>query len=197
VKPNETRDREGRKPTRIPTPPSSEEITRVLEAAKNGPVAQDLDDVVTLVLQTGMRTRELSNLRWTDVYLEKRYIAVYSNMRPQARRIPISTVALRILSVRLEREPASEFVLGSRPEHLLDRVARQLRALSGQLCSRPFGLHALRHAFAAQWVSSGGSAVTLASVMGHGSVFTTLKHFVPDHLLFEMAVQELAKTEAK
>ena len=57
---------------------SEDEVRRILTLAKEDPRLQDLYDVANIVLHTGIRLNELSNLRRDDLDLPNRRVAVFS-----------------------------------------------------------------------------------------------------------------------
>lgn len=153
-------------PYRFPTSPSSEEIASLLAAAGETPLAEDVRDVVTILLHTGMRPSELCELRWSDVDFEERSITINSPKTLRARRIPIAGKTIDVLRARRERQPSTDYVFGQRPRSVLNRVARRINLLCDRIGARRITLHSFRHAFAEWWCNSGGDCWLLASIMG-------------------------------
>jgi integrase/recombinase XerC len=174
------REQQSAVPHRFPTPPSSAEITSLLAAASEEPKAADIGDVVTFLLDTGMRRKELSELRWSDVDFEARRITIRQPATSQRhyRCVPITRKTAHILAARHKRESESTYVLGKNPEVTLRRVTMHLKNISARLGIPTITLHALRHAFAARWCYSGGDPFLLPNIMGYRS-FNSIVRFVP------------------
>jgi len=168
---------------RFPTPPSTQEIAALLAAASKEPEAIDVQDVLIILHSTGMRCNELCDLRWSDVDFEERSIIVNSRKTLQVRRIPITDETTAVLRARHERQPNSDYILGSAPRCLLNRIIRQIDVLCDRIGGHRITLHSLRRAFAARWIASGGSPESLASVMGlsrlgHSSEMSTSRAYL-------------------
>lgn len=178
-----------------PTPPSIKEIAALLKEASKEPKAVDIRDVVSILYKTGMRCGELRELSWRDVDFEEKIITINSGRNGTARGIPAGERVLDILRERRQRQPDSDCVLGASPRVVLNRVARQVRPISKGILGQPLYLHSLRHPFAALWVKSGGDLGSLAHVMGHTSVLTTIRDFRSSAERFRLAAQHRSRFE--
>jgi integrase len=65
------------------------QLSRILSCAKENPKLRDFFDVVTIISNTGPRARELSDLRWSDVDVEKRELVVKSKQSASIHRVHI------------------------------------------------------------------------------------------------------------
>lgn len=158
-------------------PPSTEEISKLLSFSRRKPHARDFRDVVRIIACTGLRPRELSDLRWEQVDLRARFITISSDKSGATRRVPLSKRTARIFRGRFQRQPRTDYVLGAAPRNVLLSVSKQLRIFSAALGIRPVTLHSLRHAFAVRWFNSGGGVMSLASILGHKSMSCTCRTF--------------------
>jgi integrase len=138
----------------------------------------DLLDVVDLLYETGMRRREAQGLKWSDVDLEKQLITIRPGKSAYERRFPVGANIVSLLRYRRKRVASSEFVFGNSACAILRRAGIQFSELTSRALGRRLGLHLLRHAFAHRWMHSGGDISSLAAVLGHSSVQTTLKVYV-------------------
>lgn len=177
------------------TPPSIQEIRAILAAAGTDPKLGDLQDVVSILLYTGMRCGELRELRWSDINFEDKSITIIAGKTVRTRSIPVADWLIEVLRERRQRLPDQECVLGTSPRRVLDRVAHQFRIVSTRTLGRTFNLHSLRHTFAWLWADWGGNPVVLAYVMGYRSVLTTFRSFASPRQHFKLAASELAKIE--
>lgn len=182
---------------RLPIPPSSKELEVLLAEAGKQPGAPDVVDTVTIIDSTGVRRGELQELRWEDVDLERREMTIKTGRNGRDRSIPLADNLIDILRARRDRQPDSVFVLGGSPRATLSLVAHRLRILSGRVLGRPLSLYSLRHAFAARWMSVGGDLPVLMYILGHRSVYTTLKIFMSRDQLARLAAKQLTALEGR
>lgn len=154
-------------------------------------------NAILLSLHTGMRIGEVCALKWADVDMEDRLIAVARTVqRIQAeeerstktvlmesspksqsskREIPLSPSAMEVFS----RMPHSgEYVFGGKkqmdPRTLQYRFQKLLQRAG--LPKKSF--HALRHTFATNCVESGTDVKSLSEMLGHSDVKITLNRYV-------------------
>jgi len=93
---------------------SDEQLRRLISRTKEDQRLRDLHDVVTVISNTGIRAGELRALRWADIDLHKRQI-ILNEGKTGKRPMPFGPKTLQVLAARREREPESEYVLGSLP----------------------------------------------------------------------------------
>lgn len=95
---------------RLPTKPkprdrriSSDEIERLCLSASYTPYSkpetstQQIMAAFLLAIETGMRQGELLKIRWQDVYLSQRYIALYDTKNNDDRHVPLSSNAIKLI----------------------------------------------------------------------------------------------------
>lgn len=168
------------------------EITRVLAAAR------DEDEIVfalySTAIYTGMRKGELAALRWEDIDLDRRLIAVQRSYEGptkagDARHVPIVDAVLGTLRRWRLRCPGV-LVFPSEAGTLRDPDSRIFRETLHRVlgCAeippvtrhgkeRPaVTFHGLRHTFASHWVMRGGDLFKLQKILGHKSVQMTLRY---------------------
>jgi integrase len=175
-KQNQSRSR-----TQFPKTLSDTHISQLLNLFAEHPGMRDLRDVLRIVLGTGIRVRELRELRWTDVDFPQRMLSVTANPG-NVRHVPLELETLRVLEERHGRQPESEYVLGTSPRVILDRVSRKLATLSISLGIGRVSLHMLRSTFIERLVSSGADISLAMSICGFswaGFLVTHLSKFVP------------------
>ncbi len=144
---------------------SREQVTALLAAAASDPMDADLKDVLTIILGTGARSKELASLLWTDVSISKFRITIRSSNGP-GRRIPFGAAVLGVILTRRKHYRACEHVLGRSPRRLLYRISHRLRVLSGGIRQKPVTLHSLRLTFIARLMNSGANAEAVAAIAG-------------------------------
>ena len=178
-------------------PPSTEEISKLLAFARRKPHTRDLRDIVGIIGHTGLRPRELSDLRWEHVDLRSHSIPVVSDKSGATRRVPFTRKTAMIFRRRLQHQPRTDHVFGVAPRSVLLRVSRQLRTFAAQLGIRPFSLYSLRHAFASRLANSGGNAFLLACILGNRSFSTMMRRFILPSEQPRIAEQQLEVVESQ
>jgi integrase len=176
-----------------PEPPTAAEAARLIEAAW-------LEDdgwgvLVWLVMVTGMRRAEVTALRWSDVDLGSRMLAIRRNYvrsrgrgiekdtkSHQMRRISLDAETVLVLAEHRERyeaqvralsvEPADRsFVFSYQPTHDAPVDPSGITHRYGRMCRRlgiDSHLHALRHYSATELLTAGVDLRTVAGRLGHG-----------------------------
>ena len=191
-------------PPRVPqpdiNPPSSAEVARVLRrAAETSP---ELACFLMLSAATGARRSEIVALRWGDVDMANRTVAISRGVvtgpdglvekdtkSHAARRIALDDTALAVLAdheAHLRANAAAcgitlggnGFVFsntadGSEPWYP-DSVSRSFQRLCKQVGLTGVRLHDLRHFVASQLLSAGVDVRTVAGRLGHRNAATTL-----------------------
>jgi site-specific recombinase XerD len=130
------------------------EIEKLIEGAK--PIVRA---AIMMLAETGMRVGELVSLKWDDLDLGNRR-ALVKGKGDKSRYVYFTERTERFLR-ELERR-------GSRVFPVSDRTVR--RWVSQLLKTHP---HAVRHAFAVWFLSSGGSPRVLQHILGHSNLRTT------------------------
>ena len=191
-------------PPRVPhadiNPPSSAEVARVLRrAAETSP---ELACFLMLSAATGARRSEIVALRWTDVDLADRTVAIRRGIvagpdglvekdtkSHAARRVALDERALVLLADHAKHMRSnaaacritlddnafvfSNEVDGSEPWYP-DSVSRSFRRLCELEGLQGVRLHDLRHFVASQLLSAGVDVRTVAGRLGHRNAATTL-----------------------
>ena len=173
---------------------SDDEFHQVLLIIKEESRLLDLYDVVRVISYTGIRSRELSKLRWADVDIAKSRIAVPSKTLYK-RYVPFGPKTLQVLEARRVRKPASEFVLGESPTGLLGRISRQLRAVAEQAGIGPITLSIIRCTIIERLVSAGACIQSLGLISGYRTAHLTTKFFLPNEQVYKQAVRDQARIE--
>lgn len=172
---------------------------------------------VLLGLYTGMRLGEVCALKWEDIDWEKRTITVCRTVQrvtqtksgangktllmigtPKSSRshrvLPVPEFLLQRLRDRLGAKENTEYIFGTstraaEPRTLQRRFKRMMKKLG--IVGAHF--HTLRHSFATRLLELGVDIKTVSTLLGHGSVKTTLDFYA--HSLMEQqraAIERLA-----
>jgi integrase len=134
--------------------------------------SQPLQDIASLMLETGMRPEEVCRLRRENVHLEHGYLFnPYGKTKAAKRKVPLSDKAAAVLSKRLANVKGDYLFpgrgVGDAP---IVKVNNAHTATVGRSGVRPFRLYDLRHTWATRAAMAGVDLVTLAAMLGHSRV---------------------------
>ena len=172
-----------RKPRRVRNRPapspvvlSTEQLDGIMSIANADPRLHITRDVVQLLLETGMRSGELCNLRVLDVDVANNRLHI-SGVKTGGRYIPLTPRALNALQSLRAQYSSSSFVLGDKACLVLRRVSLTFRKIAGEIGIGDCSLHSLRRFFARRLASGGISPMTLAHLMGNSSLRLTERYY--------------------
>jgi integrase len=154
--------------------------------------ADHLEPMVLLLLNTGLRFGELTQLRYCDVNLKDRLITVTGETAKSGRTrvIPMNLEAHRILSSR--KGARDEYVFEGEGGGRLTTIKKGWGAILKDAKITGFRLHDLRHSFASRVKRGGADLYAVQRLLGHSSPFMTQRyaHLQPDDL--RAAVEKVA-----
>jgi len=125
-------------------------------------------------MHTGMRIKEICNLRVEHVCLANNSIFVPHSKSKRSRYVPLSTEFAEFLN---------EQILGKKPEQsalsgFSDQwVRRGFKQACHSVGIRDFVFHDLRHTFAQRLLSKGVPIYKVSKILGHSSVVVTEQHY--------------------
>lgn len=144
-----------------------------------------LQHIISMLLLTGARKREVMNARWGDFDFERRLWRIEVNKSGKTRHVPMSDGVVIILQ-SVPKIKGCEFVFAN-PDTLEPfnnvycswNTARKKAGLSD------VRIHDLRHSFASFLVNSGRSLYEVQKILGHTQIKTTQRyaHLANDTLL--------------
>jgi integrase len=142
---------------------SSEEQAALLRSCRESR-ARMLEPLVSLALETGMRLGELLSLRWENVDMRSRVALLPDTKNGEPRRVPLSSVAVAILSAlpRHITDPRA-FWLWRRSDSL-ENCWRRAVARAG---IRNLHFHDLRHEATSRFFERGLALPEVAAITGH------------------------------
>ena len=176
-------------PKKIPHFISPDEAIAVIKSfRRKAPTQQEQETshermlLFFLLYGCGLRVSEACHLKWTDVHLTQKTIAVMGKGNKQR-----LIAAPRVVFDLLKKTPSSRrgpYLFGEAP---MDRrrayeLIRQAGGQAGLL--KPLHPHALRHSYATHLLTSGADLRILQELLGHASMSATEKytHLSTDHL---------------
>lgn len=159
-------DEESPRPTLEP-----EELMRLLDSATS---ARDRA-ILTLLIDTGIRSGELAQLRKQDVGVE----TIYVQGKTGKRIVPISEETRRLLVSLMAADGVTDYIFGGHKGHLtrhgLYRIVSRYMRKAG-ISGPKLGGHRVRHAFARGYLVMGGDTRSLQKILGHKKISTTEKY---------------------
>jgi len=159
---------------------------------------QPLQDVASLMIETGMRPSELYGLKRENVSIKKGFLQIeFSKTKSSNRKVWLTDKALRILQNRLNKfsgvylfpkgdkdgEPAT-YQLNEQHRTTIDRINLKFR------------LYDCRHTFATRAVESGIDLLTLAHLLGHSSLDEVMRYAHVNESRKSEAIQQMQKKTA-
>lgn len=153
--------------------------------------------VIMLLLHTGLRVGEASNLRLSDIEISERrgLVTVRYGKGGKHRVVPLNADARRALTTYLEVRPAAAhdyLFVGKQSGRLkpwgIQYVASKYAYLARLDHVTP---HALRHTFGKNLVDAGVSLDKVATLLGHKNLNTTRLYTKPSNADLAQAVEKL------
>jgi integrase len=167
---------------------------------------QPLQDVATLIVDTGLRIGEALALEWADIHLQPAtgakfgYLHVQDGKSRNARRnVPLTGRVRAMLESRTAQSKApwvfSEDGLQPMRNSSLDHLHKELRATLKMPAG--FVLHSLRHTYGTRLGEAGADAFSIMRLMGHSSVTISQRYVHPTPEALERAVERLEALNQK
>lgn len=142
------------------------------------------------IYHTGLRKRELINLQWDRVYLDRSPVEIRvfntADWRPKTRssvrNVPLNKTAKTIIENQMDVHPKYVFVSKSKekihPNSPYYAIKRALNVLNLEGT-----IHKLRHTFASHLVMSGANIYEVKELLGHSKIEMTqiYAHLSPAH----------------
>ena len=168
---------------------SDNEVADLLEVLKVREARRELSDVhadaIRLLLLTGARRGEISNLEWAEIDFDNGVVKLPpARSKTGEKTIPLNAPAIAILkrralrNERLAKRDRSRFVFPAPTNHKM--AATGLPKAWGRVriaASLPgVRIHDLRHSFASFAVAKGASLALIAKVLGHAQASTTERY---------------------
>jgi integrase/recombinase XerD len=164
----------GKKPNKLPSVLSPEEVTQLIKAARPG--RERL--MVQTAYACGLRINELLHLQVADIDSGRMVVVVRQGKGGKDRLVPLSPRLLSELrSYWREYRPATWLFPGKIPDRPVrdGTVHRWFQELSARVGFRKrVSCHTLRHSFATHLLEAGVDLRTLQALLGHSQLRATL-----------------------
>ena len=160
---------------------------------------QPIQDVASLMLETGMRPSELYGLKRENVSIEKGYLQIEdSKTKSSNRKVWLSDIALKILQNRSDK--FTGVYLFPKGDKDGNPPTYQLNDQHRTTLSRiklNFRLYDCRHTFATRAIESGIDLLTLAHLLGHSSLDEVMRYAHVNETRKNEAIQQMQKKAAR
>jgi integrase len=145
--------------------------------------SQPLQDVATMMLETGARPEEIYRLQKQDVNLDGGFWQIPDGKTKAARRrIPLTARAISVLQSRIANTKGEYLFIGGRSGDEDKPIVKLNNAHNGAIKRaglKKFRLYDLRHTFASRMAMAGVDLVTLAALLGHSRVQMVMRYAHP------------------
>ena len=129
--------------------------------------------IVIIAIETAMRRSEILSLRWSDVFLDDRYVRLHDTKNGEARDVPLSNRATATLAA-LPRD-ASGRVFPTTPDALKKVFVRACERAG----IKNFHFHDLRHEATSRIAGRLDNILELSAVTGHKTVQMLKRYYHP------------------
>ncbi len=143
---------------------------------------------VVLAIETGMRLSELFNTKWEHVDLDQGFITIPHDKAHRTRHVPLTEAAKETVRSLTSWMTSAHLFPSPRFEgHPMEGSAFVKKIFMPALAKagiKGATWHTLRHTFASRLVMKGVDIRTVAELMGHSNLSTTVRyaHLSPAHL---------------
>jgi len=155
---------------------TTEEARALIEAvqASNNEV---LEPIVSMLLLTGARKREVLDARWEDLDWQRRLWRIPKTKAGKARYVPLSTATLGLLERRKQPSGRSGYIF---PNPTTDKPFQSIY-YAWDTARKEAGLddlriHDLRHSFASFLINGGRSLYEVQQLLGHSNSNMTQRY---------------------
>ena len=160
-----------KQPHKLPTVLSQDEVTRLIEAARN----RMHRTILMLLYGTGMRRTEASRLKVSDIDSQRMVIHIHSGKGLRDRDVPLTPKLLEALRDYWRWKKPRVYLFPSKmgdpsvEQPISDKTVWNLcRAAANRAgIQKKLGPHALRHCFATHLLEAGTDLRTIQLLMGH------------------------------
>jgi integrase len=151
--------------------------------------SQPLQDIATIMLETGMRPEEVYRIRRENVHLAEGYVLnPFGKTKAARRKIPLSETASAVLRGRLnDAKIKGEYLFPGRVVEGMEaedagpivkvNAAHTATRIRSKVAA--FRLYDLRHTWATRSAMAGVDLVTLAAMLGHSRIQMVLRYAHP------------------
>jgi integrase len=141
-------------------------------------------DLFYFLYLTGARPMEAKNLKWSDIDYENKWITLKCGKNAEvSRRFPLTP---ELDSLLHQIKPVSQFVFSDEGKQINnDLLYHYIKDRLSLFTDKKLTVYGLRHTFGSDLTARGTNAFTIANLMGHRNLRTTMsyQHFEQDNLI--------------
>ncbi len=142
--------------------------------------SQPLQDIATVMVETGMRPEEVCSIALQNVHLEQGYVFNPRGKTKAARRkVWLNDAAFSVISRRLDSAKGDYLFPGRVKDKPIVKVNAAHNSAVRRSKVKPFRLYDLRHTWATRAAQSGVDIVTLAAMLGHSRLAMVTRYVHP------------------
>jgi integrase len=143
----------------------------------------EIRPIVITALNTGMRKREILNLKWDNVDLKHGFILLEMTKNGERKEVPINNTLRRTLQSIPRHIDIQHLFYDPRTDKPYQDIKKSFSKAVRIAKLADFRFHDLRHTFASHLVMSGVDITTVKELLGHKSLTMTLRyaHLSPTH----------------
>ena len=134
--------------------------------------------VLALIYSSGLRSREVVNLKISDIDFERKTIHIRQSKYKKDRIVPLGNYMDRSLKKYIKAENPHIWLFNGKEPHSqysvrgLSWVMRE--TLKKTTITKDVSLHSLRHSYATHLLEQGLNIVTVKELLGHADITTTM-----------------------
>ena len=170
---------------------NDESEAKLLAVAK-----QPLRDILTIILDSGMRPGEVFQMRWEDIAWDRGMIFIPRGKTPRSRRyIPMSDRVTMALHARRNGQTEGWiFPSDSKPGHLTTVAKAFEKARESAGVSKEIVLYSARHTFATKVMGATGDLSLVMRALGHTNAQTAMIYQHPSLERVRAIVNEIPES---
>jgi len=177
---------------------SRDDLAKLLDAAE-----PDMADLVRFAVATGLRPRELRELKKADIQGANGTTCIRieehktdSSARTyMARSLPLTPEAAEIVNRQMRRHPKSELVFtnGKEGPYTCDTLRRRMERLSERAGLEKRTPYCCRHSFGTALGANGVNLAVISQLMGHSDIHMTTRYIANNDMAHVNAVAVMDK----
>lgn len=159
---------------------SNDEVTRLIEFAREGYPKSQFQYVIPVLVDTGLRITEACHLKRSDIWLgQSPHLTVTEGKSRYAKRdVPLTARAIAAIEAAWSKSkcPYVFTANGNRRPMTRHYATQQFRLLADALNMKDAVLHSCRHTFCTRLGESGCQAFEIQKLAGHSSIIISQRY---------------------
>jgi integrase len=183
---------------------TNEEVTRLIDFAREGYPVSKFQYLVPVLVDTGLRVSEACQLKRDDVWLGAgpHLTVTEGKSRFAKREVPLTARAVTAIEAAWKLSRCSYVFTAHGGRRPLTRhyATQQFRLLADSIGSHEAVLHSCRHTFCTNLGESGCDAFTIQKLAGHSTITISQRYVHPNKGMAQSAIQrleDLSKTKTQ